>query len=302
MHRILIFIIALILSTACFSQVSIPDFLTLPSPTLDESSGVVYSNGELWTHNDSGNPPAIYKLDTSNGEILQTVDLVNATNVDWEDITADDNFIYVGDFGNNSTGIRTNLRVYKIARADIPAGMNVQVEASVISFSYSDQVIGTSPGSNKTQFDCEALFVKDNILHLFTKDWVNGHTKHYTLSTIPGTYSISPVEPSFDAHGLITSAAISDDERVALVGYEKGIGNAFMYVFYNFSGGKFFNGNNRRIVLGKVVDRNVSNSMGQLEAVTFTAGGAGFVTNEKLFSVPARMMRFTLDDLETVEQ
>jgi hypothetical protein len=299
MNRILALATALSFSsTISFAQSGLTHPVAMPTPTLDETSGIVYTDGELWTHNDSGNPPAIYKIDESTGAILQTVNVTNATNADWEDITADDDYIYVGDFGNNSTGIRTNLRVYKIAKADIPAGTTVNVTASVINFSYGDQVIGASPGSNNTEFDCEAFFAKDNVLHLFTKDWVNNHTKHYTLSTAPGTYSISSTEPFFDVQGLVTSADISDDGQVALVGYEEGIGSAFMYVFDNFSGGNFFNGNSQRIVLGNVLDvNNSSDSRGQLEAVTFTAGGNGYVTNEKILSVPARMWQFSLADL-----
>jgi hypothetical protein len=299
MNRILALTAAFSLfSIIAFTQTGLTHPVALPTPTLDETSGIVYTNGDLWTHNDSGNPPAIYKIDPSAGAILQTVNVTNATNVDWEDITADDDYIYIGDFGNNGNGIRTNLRVYKVTKSDIPAGANVNVTAAVINFSYSDQVIGTSPGSNSTEFDCEAFFVKDNLLHLFTKDWVNHHTKHYTLSTAPGTYSISSPEPFFDVNGLVTSADISDDGQVALVGYQPDFSGIFMYVLDHFSGGKFFNGNSQHVALGSVIDlNNVANSKGQMEAVTFTTGGDGYVTNEKIASVPARMYQFSLSDL-----
>lgn len=299
MNRILVLAAALsFYSIAGFAQTGLTHPVALATPTLNESSGIIYTNGELWTHNDSGNPPAIYKIDANTGAILQTVNISNATNVDWEDITADDDYIYVGDFGNNGTGVRTNLRVYKIAKADILPGASVNVTAAIINFSYSDQVIGASPGSNNTAFDCEAFFAKDNVLHLFTKDWVDHHTRHYTLSTTPGTYSISPAEPFFDVHGLVTSADISDDGKVVLIGYDGSFAEIFMYVLDGYSGGKFFNGNNQHVTLGNVIDlNNIANSKGQMEAVTFSTGGNGYVTNEKIASIPARMYQFSLADL-----
>lgn len=281
------------------TSVSLTNAKTLASPTLDESSGVIYTDGALWTHNDSGNPPAIYRIDESNGSILQTVNVTNATNVDWEDITADDNYFYVGDFGNNSNGIRTDLKVYRISKSDITAAATVNVTAGIINFSYSDQVIGASPGSNNTQFDCEAFFVKNGVLHLFTKDWVNGHTKHYELSAIPGTYSISEAESFLNVNGLITSADISDDNQVVLVGYEDGGTGIFMYLLYDFSADSYFSGNKRRLELGDLIDfGNVANSKGQVEAVTFSSGGNGYISSERVnASIPARLYSFTVANL-----
>ena len=81
---------------------------TLPS-VLHESSGLCFTDGNLWSFGDSGNPNSIYKIDTSTGVILQTVTIQNYPNIDWEDISADSTFMYIGDFGNNN-GNRTNLK------------------------------------------------------------------------------------------------------------------------------------------------------------------------------------------------
>lgn len=291
--------------TYAAASVSLTNAIALPGPTLSESSGLIYTDGALWTHNDSGNPPAIYKISETNGSILQTVNITNASNIDWEDITADAQYIYIGDFGNNASGVRTDLRVYRISKSDITSASTVNVAAAIINFSYSDQVIGASPGANNTEFDCEAFFIKDNVLHLFSKDWVNGHTRHYQLPATPGNYVISPAEPFLDVTGLITSADISADNQVVLVGYDNGGLGIFMYLLSGFSGTDFFSGNKRRLQLGSVVDlSNSANSRGQVEAVTFTSNGNGYISSERFnhppFDVPARLYSFSVGSFITL--
>ncbi|MBL0340064.1 MAG: hypothetical protein IPP71_03590 [Bacteroidetes bacterium] len=82
---------------------------SLSAPLLNESSGLTFINGKLWTFNDSGNANDIYRVDTATSTVYQTVDITNATNVDWEDMTSNNDFLFVGDFGNNN-GNRQNLK------------------------------------------------------------------------------------------------------------------------------------------------------------------------------------------------
>ena len=177
---------------------------------LNEGSALVYTDGNLWTLNDGGNPAAIYRIDPSNATVLQTVNISNATNVDWEDLAADDDYIYVGDFGNNSNGNRTDLRIIRITKSDITAANPVTVTGTIIPFTYSDQVIENpvTTGANATAFDCEAFFVRNGEFHLFTKDWIGGKTKHYTMPVATGTQVATPIE-ELDVAGLITGADIS---------------------------------------------------------------------------------------------
>ena len=78
--------------------------------SLNESSGAIFFNNRLITHNDSGGEAKLYELDTISGIIEREVTILNATNVDWEDITQDETSIYIGDFGNNN-GNRTDLKI-----------------------------------------------------------------------------------------------------------------------------------------------------------------------------------------------
>ena len=78
------------------SDVALKNFkkATLPA-TINEISGIIYFDGKLYGHNDSGGQPAIYEIDTSTGAITKTITLQGASNIDWEDITQDDKNIYI---------------------------------------------------------------------------------------------------------------------------------------------------------------------------------------------------------------
>jgi len=256
----------------------------LPS-TLNEGSALLFTDGNLWTLNDGGNPAAIYRINPSNGAVLQTVTISNASNTDWEDLAADASYIYIGDFGNNSNGNRTDLRIIRISKADIGNGSDLSVTGTVIPFTYSDQVIENpvTTGPNSTAFDCEAFFVRNGNFHLFTKDWIGGKTKHYTMPATAGLQVANPVE-EYNINGLVTGADISADGTIALVGYSSDLASLFMYVLADYSGGQVFNGNKRRLNLGS------SLSYGQLEGVSFSAGLTGYVSSEQVnrtvFGVP----------------
>ena len=227
--------------------------ITLPA-SLNENSGLIYTNGQLWTHNDSGGSAAIYRISETDGSILQTVTLTNATNTDWEAITADANYFYIGDFGNNTTGSRTDLKIYRVSKAAIGAGADISVSGDIINFSYPDQVNPVPTGANNTKFDCEAFLVKDNQLHLFTKDWVDHKTVHYTLPVTPGTY-IAQRKEEFAVNGLITDATISvtNANEIVLIGYTKDLFNLFIWVLWDYTGDNFFSGNKRRVGLGSSI-------------------------------------------------
>lgn len=76
---------------------------------LSEASGLAASrvfDNVLYTHNDSGGLPVIYKMDTT-GNILGEIHLKGADNRDWEDIAVGPgpekgkSYIYVGEIGDN---------------------------------------------------------------------------------------------------------------------------------------------------------------------------------------------------------
>ncbi|WP_240743145.1 hypothetical protein, partial [Ilyomonas limi] len=101
-----------------YKDVSIkPIFNTNLNTKLNETSGLLWWNNQVWTHNDSGGEPALYAVDSSTGKIIRKVTVSNATNIDWEDLAQDDNYIYIGDFGNNAQGNRNDLKIYKVKKS-----------------------------------------------------------------------------------------------------------------------------------------------------------------------------------------
>ena len=205
--------------------------LTYLSDDVAETSGLIFFDDRLITHNDSGGMNALYEISSENGNVLRTVEIGNATNVDWEDICHDTEFIYIGDFGNNN-GDRKNLRVYKISKTDY---LNLEsVNAEVIEFSYADQSDFES-APNDTNFDAEALISFGADLFIFTKNWIDRRTNIYKLPKVPGTYEIQRID-EFDPSGLITGGTYnSDSNKVLLTGYS-GI-RAFLIELSGFSNG-----------------------------------------------------------------
>lgn len=264
------------------------------STTLNESSGLTVAGGAVWTHNDSGNQPRIYKIDTLTNTIQQTVTVGGASNVDWEDIAFDGTNFYVGDFGNNANGNRTDLKIYKFALSAIPSGSNVTVPAGqvqVINFSYEDQTNFTPQGSNNTSFDCESLIYHDGMLHLFTKDYINLTTTHYLLPADAGTYEAENQE-TYDVDGLVTAADISGLGVIVLLGYGPGNGPLFFWLLFDYQPGAYFSGNKRRIELG------AHTGSGKVEGITFRNNAYGYVSNERITigatTVPARLYSFSV--------
>jgi hypothetical protein len=212
---------------------------------LRECSGIIYYNGGIWTHNDSGGGAEIYKLDITTGEILQTVHIANARNVDWEDIAQDSLFIYIGDFGNNN-GTRNDLCVYQLPKSLIIPKRYSEVNATKISFRYADQEDFTSRPRNHN-YDCEALLSNGDSLYLFTKNWQDLNTRLYSLPAQPGDYLLIP-QDTYRVNGLITGADRDPETGViTLVGYQDFV--SFVSLLFDYPERCFFSGNKRRIDL-----------------------------------------------------
>lgn len=235
-----------------------------------ETSGLVFFDNRLITHNDSGGMNALYEINAGSGGINRVVTIQNAVNRDWEDICADDEYIYIGDFGNNN-GNRTNLRIYKVSKSDYLSAD--QVSSEVIEFSYQDQNDFTS-SPNNTNFDAEALISFGSDLYIFTKNWVDGRTNIYKVPKIPGTYVVSRID-EFNADGLITGGTYNPLVRkVILTGYA-GI-SAFVIELRGFSNGIFSNGVIDKYSLGIPFTESF-----QTEAVTYSDNLNFYISAEK---------------------
>ena len=232
-----------------------------------ETSGLIKWNNHIWTHNDNDDLK-LYALDTMDGSISQSITLTNTYNTDWEEISQDANFVYVGDFGNNSTGVRQNLRIFRIDKSSL---LNNAPIVDTIKFSYSSQTDFTPNRANKTDFDCEAFIVSSDSIYLFTKQWLTNQTSLYVLPKTPGTYS-ARLKDNLNVQGLITGANYLESKRmIVLCGYSSLL-QPFLYLLYDFKGDDFFAANKRKISL--------SLPFNQIEGITSTDGLKYYLTNE----------------------
>ncbi len=202
---------------------------------ISETSGLIFFNGRLITHNDSGTEPKLYEVDTINGDILRTVVVANAQNVDWEDITQDNQFIYIGDFGNND-GTRTDLKIYKIDKNDYLTTVNDTVYADTIQFSYLEQTDFT-PAPFATNFDAEAMISFEDSLYIFTKNWDNAKSDIYAIPKISGNYSVARID-NIESQGFVTGADYdANSNTVSLIGYT--LTSSFLFQIEDFDGVDF---------------------------------------------------------------
>ncbi len=251
---------------------------------VNESSGLVWANAQLWTHNDSGGQPEIYRIDTATGQVLQTVVVDNFPQVDWEDIAVDENYIYIAETGNND-GNRTNLKILKIAKTDIGNTDTVHVLAEAINFNYADQNDFTP--STQSNFDCEAITVVEDSILLFSKNWGNKKTKLYKLPKEPGVYSITP-QSEFNVACLVTGATYNATaEEITLIGYTTiAPPTSVLWILNDYTNGQVFNGNKRKITLTQP-------GLWQTEGISYIDAENYFISSETIpqFSIPSQLHR-----------
>lgn len=237
---------------------------------LSENSGMVNLNGLLWFINDSGSDPVLYGYNYYLGTVERQVTVLNAENIDWEEITQDESHIYIGDFGNNS-GSRKDLRILILDKADILVSDEVYT-SGVISYSYADQDDFT-PAPQNNSYDCEAFVVVEDSILLFTKDWIKEETSVYSLPAEGGTYQ-AELREHFQCAGLITGSAYLDTEaQIVLLGYTNGYYIPFIWIIRNFSIQNMDFDNARRIDF-------TSSAIVQTEALVIEDNGAMLISSE----------------------
>ncbi len=186
-------------------------FLGKLPQNINENSGLIKANqkGFYWTHNDGGGKAELYKINEK-AELFDTLQINNAKNVDWEDLTKDKSGnIYIGDFGNNNQN-RKDLTIYKLN----------QNKTEKITFNYANQI---EFPAQKRIFDCEAFFWSNDKLYLFSKSWerTDRTVKLYELPDKVGNYQITLID-SIYLKTPVTAADISPDgKQFALLSYGK---------------------------------------------------------------------------------
>jgi hypothetical protein len=271
-----------------------PTLITNLPNILRETSGLALAGPYIWTHNDSGGLPVLYALDTTSGNLQRECQIGQATAIDWEDISHGDQYMYIGDIGNNA-GTRRDLRFYIIPLEPLLDETTQSAEASVIDYYYEDQT-DFSPRNNNHNYDAEAFFYRADTLHLFSKNWVDLGTRYYTIPAHPGEH-VAELRDSFWVDGLITGAAVSDSGVIVLCGYKPvgfGLYTCFAWLLWDYPPQKPFGGNKRRLELGTPL------TLAQLEAIEISSDLKGWMSGEAIASgplnIPARLHQFDFSD------
>ncbi len=260
-------------------------------PQLSEISGIEFDKKRrLWAINDSGDGPFLYQLE-KDGSVARKVEITNAKNVDWEDITQDAfGHFFLGDFGNNDQKRRW-LTIYKIENPiDIKTDA---VEAEIIKFTYPE-LDGSPVLPSQRNFDLEAFVEFDHNLYLFTKNRTS------PFDGITNLYRIGDYAANFDAEHIgsfqtcttleklcwVTSAALSPDRKMLVL-----LDSTSLWLFNHFEGDNFFSGDVSRIDLGIVT---------QKEAVTFYDSNTIVFTDEEFNGIGGNAYVIKLDESEII--
>lgn len=254
---------------------------------VEETSGLLYMNNRLITHNDSGGETVLYEIDTITGDVNRRVYINNATNNDWEDIAADDTYIYIADFGNNK-GDRTDLKVYRILISDYLS--NTTVSADVINFSYANQVDFTS--NQFTNFDAETLLCYQDSLYIFTKNRGNFRTNTYSLPKTPGTYQITQ-SGEINAFGLITGGTYDEEANaIILTGYA--FSEAFIMTISQISTSDFTTGTINKYTIP-------TDGSTQVEGITTLGQNQFYFSSEGSSDEAPKLYQLNADDLLAIQ-
>ena len=180
------------------SELEVNELMRFDS-SLSESSGLASHGVFLWSINDSGNRNEVLKL-TQAGDQVNSIEITNATNIDWESLAQDEEYLYIGDIGNNFNR-RNNFTIYKIAWHLLE---NNSAEAEIITFSYADYEKGNFRSHN---FDAEGIAVREEEIWLFTKNRGDGNSDLYRFPKLPGHYEPKKMQ-ALAVDSLVTAADI----------------------------------------------------------------------------------------------
>jgi hypothetical protein len=184
---------------------------------MSEISGIARAQrpGVFWAHNDSGDSARLFAFrgagDVVFPEYLARVypngswpglRVHGAANVDWEDMAAANDMLYLADTGNNGNA-RRDLGVYYLPEPN-PEAVEETRALGFWPIRYPDQ---DAFPPQRWHFDCEAVFVADGKLHFLTK-----HRRPFELTGWePGTNLYRLDTQYTDRVNVLTHVARRDD-------------------------------------------------------------------------------------------
>ena len=240
-----------------------------------ETSGLEYFEGNFLTHNDSGGKPILY-LFSETGELLENYLIPNVKNKDWEDLTRDEDLIYISDTGNNN-GSRKKL---KILMVDPNKNFDLVGE---IKIKYKNQK--NFEKRKKHPYDVEAIAALPKSLVLFSKNRKTFTTELYFIPKKEGSYSLKP-KRSLPVNSLITGADYNDRLKLfVLVAYNKE-GEQFIYTLPNF--------NSKKLEELQFIKHKIPVDRAQIEAIKIIDQDTFWVTSEAKGKNSPRLFKITI--------
>lgn len=270
------------------ANVVVSSSIKLPGE-LEESSGLLYWQKLLWTHNDNTDNK-LYGIRPDDASLIKTISLPQLQNKDWEDIAQDSQYLYIGDFGNNATGSRRDLHIYRILKKGTDTTAS---RIDSIFFSYADQTDFSNTTPNQTDYDCEAFIVSGDSIYLFTKQWISGNCAIYSIPARRGQHVARKVA-NLQTQGMITGATyLPEDRIIALIGYSKLL-QPFIYLLYDFTAPNFTGANRRKITLNQNFQQ--AEGIAAVNGTTYYISTEHFV-REPLVDNPQTLHKVDLRDL-----
>ena len=208
--------VLLVLVSACAvqyptpnAQLQIKSIVELPKE-LSETSGLFCDVDGMYSLNDSGNAPIIYRINYQ-GEIIERTRLP-LTNKDWEAITADVSSFYIADVGNNK-GKREQVEIHKVNRSNVN-------DITTITLKYE----GNDASNNipyAHDFDSEAMVKHGDDLLLFSKSWKTGITHVYKVNEGEIEQTISTFASIEGLPGVVTGVDFDQHQnKFVITGYK----------------------------------------------------------------------------------
>lgn len=274
---------------ACLYPTSVKPVTTVTDLpfSMEEISGLAPYGDKLIGHNDSSNPPNLFVFDKEDGTVNYTMNLTNRPNNDWEDLAHNEDYLYIGDMGNNN-GNRTNLAIHRVPWSNFIPESSPEVLADVsLSFRYPEQTQFDRADHN---FDCEAIVYWEDHIYLFTKNRLDRRSNLYRISAQPGPAQFAELLGGFNSGGRISGADLNEEgSLLALVGYNRN-GNCFVWKFSDFLPGNFLSSRKEQYILGPF------SAFGQMESILFENDSTLYIASEAVseFDLPPRLYR--LDD------
>ena len=219
-----------------------------------ETSGLEIIDKNLITINDSGNPSNLYYLN-KDGDMLNIRMLNDLKNNDWEDLTADEEFIYIADIGNNFD-LRENLRIIKTS-------INSENNSfEIINFYYPEQ--DDFSFKQLSMYDAEGLIsIGDNLI-IFTKNRAKKTTEVYKLPKKSGNYKAELIG-EINVESIVTGADYNEKMKLLVLTSTFDFNEYFIIKIENFDPSKIdgIRINKFKIPIGKtqiesikIIDKN----------------------------------------------